>query len=114
MTLSQLNYLSLGQPVSDFALVNQNRLPLFNQLDIRIDKKINFRKTSLDIYLDFQNAGLSKNVSQDYYTFKRNADNTYATTDGKTVKDDGSNAIPVLIPNISQTVIPALGIVFEF
>jgi outer membrane receptor for ferrienterochelin and colicin len=114
MTLSQLNYLSLGQPIPDYALVNQNRLPLFNQLDIRIDKKINFKKTSLDIYLDFQNAGLSKNVSQDYYTFKRNADNTYATTDGKTVKADGSNAIPVLIPNISRTVIPALGIVFEF
>ncbi len=111
MTLSQLNYLSQGQPVLDYALVNQNSLPIFNQLDIRIDKKFNFRKTSLDIYLDFQNATRSKNVSQDTYTFKRNPDNTYATTDGKPIKQDG---IPVLIPDVSQTVIPALGIVFEF
>lgn len=114
MALSQLNYLSQGQPVADYALVNQNRLPFFNQLDIRIDKKINFKKTSLDLYIDFQNASFSKNVSQDYYTFKRNPDNSYVTTDGKTIKADGSNAVPVLIPNISQTVTPAIGVVFEF
>jgi len=114
LVLSQLNYLSQGQPVPDYTRVNQNRLPYFNQLDLRIDKKFNFKKTSLDIYLDFQNAALSKNVSPDYYTFKRNPDNSYATTDGKPVKTDGSNAVPVLIPNIDQTVTPALGIVFEF
>ena len=111
---SQLNYLSQGQPVSDYSRVNQDRLPFFNQLDLRIDKKYNFKKTSLDIYLDFQNAAFSRNVSQDYYTFKRNADNTYATTDGKPIKADGSNAIPVLIANVDQTVTPSIGIVFEF
>jgi len=111
---SQLNYLTLGQPILDYTRTNQNRLPLFNQLDLRIDKKFNFRKSSLDVYLDFQNAALSKNVNQDYYTFKRNPDNSYATTDGKAIKSDGSNAIPVYISNVDQTITPAIGIVFEF
>ncbi len=111
---SQVNYLSLGQAIPDYARVNQDRLPLFNQLDLRIDKKFNFRRSSLDIYLDFQNAAFSKNVGVDYYTFKRNPDNTYATTDGKAIKPDGSNGIPVLIPNADQTITPAIGIVFEF
>jgi hypothetical protein len=114
LSSSQLNYLSLGYPVPDYARINQNRLPAFNQLDIRIDKKINFKRSSLDVYFDFQNALLSKNIDQDYYTFKRNSDNSYATADGKTVKADGSNAIPVLIPNINQTIIPAIGVVYEF
>lgn len=112
--LSRINYLSQGQPVLNYALVNQERLPLFNQLDVRIDKKINFKNSALDIYLDFQNIGFSKTVSQDYYTFKRNADNSYVTTDGNPVAADGSNAVPVLLPNVSQTVIPSLGVVFEF
>ena len=112
--LSRINYLSQGQPILNYALVNQELLPLFNQLDLRIDKKINFKRSALDIYLDFQNIGFSKTVSQDYYTFKRNADNTYATTDGKAVAADGSNAIPVLIPNVSQNIIPSLGVLFEF
>jgi hypothetical protein len=36
------------------------------------------------------------------------------TTDGGPVKADGSNAIPVLLPNINQTIIPSIGVVFEF
>jgi hypothetical protein len=112
--LSRINYLSQGQPILNYALVNQERLPLFNQLDVRIDKKINFKRSALDVYLDFQNIGFSKVVSQDYYTFKRNPDNSYVTTDGKPVAADGSNAVPVLIPNINQTIIPSLGVVFEF
>lgn len=114
MSLSQLNYLTLGQPILDYTQANSKRLPFFNQLDLRIDKKINFKKSALDVYLDFQNIGFAKNVSQDYYTFQRNADNSYTTTDGMPVRQDGSNAIPVLLPNVSQTVIPAIGVLFEF
>lgn len=113
-TASRAEYLSFGQPVPDYSRTNQERLPAFNQLDLRIDKKFNFKNASLDVYLDFQNAAFSKNVSQDYYTFKRNPDNSYATTDGKPVKPDGSNAIPTLLPNIDQTITPAIGILLEF
>lgn len=111
---SQLNYATTGQGILDYSRLNGERLPLFNQLDLRIDKKINFKKVTLDIFFDFQNATFAKNVNKDYYSFQRNADNTFVTTDGKPLKSDGSNGIPVLIENIDQTITPALGIIFEF
>ncbi len=49
------------------------------------------------------------------YTFKRNADNTgFETTDGQPIKQDGSNAIPVILENKSATVIPTIGVMLEF
>jgi hypothetical protein len=114
MVSSRQNYLVTGQGTPDYNRLNENRLPFFNQLDIRFDKKFNFKKSSLNIYLDFQNAAFSKNVNKDYYSFERNPDNSIRTTDGQPVKQDGSNAIPVLIENIDQTVTPAIGIIFEF
>ena len=35
--------------------VNEERLPLFHQLDIRVDKKFVFKKWILTVYLDIQN-----------------------------------------------------------
>jgi len=115
MTASQQNYLMLGQGIPDVPLLNQQRLKNFNQLDFRVDKKINFRKTSLDIYLDVQNLLVQKNESNPDYTFKRNADNTgFETTDGQPVKMDGSNAIPVILTNKTGHPLPSLGIIFQF
>lgn len=112
---SQRTYTITGQGVSDFSKLNSERLPTFNQLDVRVDKKFNFKRTSLNIYLDFQNALMSKSVSKDYYTFKRNADNTgFETTDGKPLKADGSNAIPILLENVDENFTPALGVIFQF
>jgi TonB dependent receptor/CarboxypepD_reg-like domain/TonB-dependent Receptor Plug Domain len=112
---SQRTYTITGQGVSDYSKLNSERLPTFNQLDVRIDKKYNFKRTSLNIYLDFQNALMSKSVAKDYYTFKRNADNTaFETTDGKPLKADGSNAIPILLENVDENFTPALGVIFQF
>jgi hypothetical protein len=50
-----------------------------------------------------------------YFTFKRNADNSgFETTDGKALKADGSNGIPVILKNESKTVTPSIGFTFEF
>ena len=115
MPLSQSTYTITGQGADDYSKLNTERLPLFNQLDLRIDKKFNYKRTTLNIYLDFQNVLMSKSVSKDYYTFQRNADNTdFETTDGKALKADGSNAIPLLIKNEDTTFIPALGIIYQF
>ena len=67
------------------------------------------------MYLDFQNILAFKNESNPDYLFKRNADNSgFETTDGNTLKIDGSNAVPQVLPNVSATVVPSIGIVFEF
>jgi len=115
MAASQQNYLLLGQGIIDAALLHQNRLANYNQLDFRIDKKFNFNKTSLGIYLDVQNLLMQKNETNPNFTFKRNADNTgFATTDGQPMKMDGSNAIPVILTNKTGHPLPSLGVIFEF
>lgn len=115
MAASQQNYMLLGQGIPDATLLNQNRLANYNQLDFRIDKKFNFKKTSLGIYLDVQNLLMQKNETNPNFTFKRNDDNTgFVTTDGQPIKMDGSNAIPVILTNKTGHPLPSLGLIFEF
>lgn len=112
---SRANYLVTGVGTLDFNAINSQTLKPFQQADIRIDKKINFKKTSLDLYIDVQNAARFTSEGIPNYTFKRNADNTgFATTDGNPVKADGSNAIPVLLNNDNTTFVPTIGFIFEF
>ncbi|PBQ30580.1 TonB-dependent receptor [Sphingobacteriaceae bacterium] len=115
LTASQQNYLLLGTGVLDYSKLNSKRLDLFNQLDLRVDKKFNFKRTSLDLFVDVQNILLFRQQSAPNYTFKRNADNTgFETTDGNPVKNDGSNAIPVILQNDDLSATPTIGIIFEF
>lgn len=49
------------------------------------------------------------------YTFMRNATNTaFATTDGLTVKPNGSNAIPTFVKNDDPFVTPTIGLIVAF
>ncbi len=115
LNLSQQNYLLLGTGVLDYSKLNSDRLNLFNQLDLRIDKKFNFKRTSLDLFIDVQNVLLFRQESAPSYTFKRNVDNTgFETTDGNAIKNDGSNAIPVILQNNDLSATPTIGIIFEF
>ncbi len=112
---SQQTYLLLGTGTLDFNNLNTKRLNTFNQLDLRIDKKFNFKKTSLDIFIDVQNILLFKQQGTPQYTFKRNTDNTgFETTDGNAIKTDGSNAIPVILDNTTVLPTPSIGLIFEF
>lgn len=112
---STANYLATGIGTYDYALLNSRRLPVFQQLDFRIDKKFNFKRTSLDLFLDFQNVFLYKTPYLPKFTFQRNEDNTgFATTDGNALAGDGSNAIPYIIGQNSATIVPSIGFIFEF
>ncbi len=115
-TLASLrNYALTGTGVLDFTKLNTLFLPVFTQTDLRVDKKFNFKKISLDAYIDIQNLFLNKQVSPGYYTFKRKADDSgFETTDGLPLKADGSNAIPVFLKNESTNVTPTLGFILEF
>jgi hypothetical protein len=112
---SQRIYLANGRGVYDYTQLNQQRLPDFQQLDIRIDKTFNFKSVSLIVYADIQNALLYKTPSLPKYTFERNAAGTdFETTDGQAIRFDGSNAIPLLLRDRSATAVPSLGFIFEF
>ncbi len=115
MNASRLNYLSLGRGVFDYAQLNSMRLRGFHSADIRIDKKWNFRKTTIDLFLDITNFLRARNQPLPNFTFTRNANNTaFITTDGRALKADGSNAIPILLQDDSANFIPSIGLIVEF
>ncbi len=112
---SQQNYVTLGVGVPDYSRLNSERLTAFSQLDFRIDKRINFSKTSLNLYVDIQNILKNQNANFPKYTFKRTADNAaFLTTDNKPLQTDGSNAIPYILNTKSGNLIPSIGLIFEF
>jgi hypothetical protein len=114
-TQSRLNYLSQGVGTLNYQQLNSNRLTGFNSSDVRIDKKWNLRKVTIDVFIDVTNWYVAKNPAIPEYTFKRNAANTgFETTDGLPVKPDGSNAIPTRVKNDDAFVTPSLGVIFEF
>jgi hypothetical protein len=105
----------LGTGILDFTRLNTERLISFNQLDLRVDKKYNFKKTTLDLYIDIQNLFRFPSPDLPEYTFTRNAENTdFVTTDGQPLKQDGSNAIPLILQDQSPFFVPTIGFIFEF
>jgi outer membrane receptor for ferrienterochelin and colicin len=112
---SQANFLSQGQGIFDYSKLNNLRLGGYNSSDVRIDKKWNFKKMTIDLFLDVTNWYVAKNPAVPLFTFKRTADNTaFATTDGQPIKINGSNGIPVKLSNDDAQVTPTLGFIVEF
>lgn len=115
LAASQQNFALLGTGILDYSRLNTQRLRNFRQLDFRLDKMYNYKKTSLDLFIDFQNVLLTEQEGTPYYTFKRKEDNSgYATTDGQALRPDGSNGIPIILSNFSKNITPSIGIIFEF
>ncbi|HMP86653.1 MAG TPA: hypothetical protein PKE63_05210, partial [Lacibacter sp.] len=118
------NYPFTNAPVFDYSRVNSDRLPAFNAADLRIDKKWNFRKWSLDLFLDVQNLYNSNNPTQPGFTLKRNPDNTIATSTGEPYNpgvfgnpqapNNRQLAVPAILPNTSGSRLPSMGFVVEF
>ena len=84
-------------------------------MDLRIDKKWNFRKWTLDLFLDVQNLLVTQNPAYPPFTFQRLENNEgFATTDGQAIKEDGSNAIPFILKNEDSIATPSIGFIVEF
>lgn len=112
---SQLNYISIGAGTPDNTQFNDARLGAFHAMDIRLDKKWNFQKWSLDVFIDVTNVYGSVQPQYPQYTFERTPDNSaFATTDGQAVRADGSNAIPYVIRESDPVTIPSIGFIIAF
>jgi hypothetical protein len=104
-----------GRGVLNNDELNTLRLAPFWQFDFRLDKKFNFKRTTLDLFLDVQNALVTKNESAPNFVFKRNADNTdFLTTDGQPLLQNGANGVPQVNIDRSAIPTPTIGIIFEF
>ena len=111
---SRATFATTGVGVLDFGRFNTQRLGYFQQLDFRLDKKVNLRRTTFDFYVDVTNALLSKNPVPPQYSFRRQPDNSFDTTDGQPLRSDGSNGQPLLLDTASALVTPTIGFVLEF
>jgi hypothetical protein len=112
---SRISSVVNGAGTLNYAQLNTLRLGNFSQLDFRLDKKINFKRTTLDLYIDVSNALLTANPSIPNFTFKRKADNSdFETTDGKPLAPNGSNGIVVAPAPADAIPTPTIGFIFEF
>ena len=118
------NYPFTGQGVLDDGRINSLRLESFNAMDLRVDKKWNFRKWSLNLFLDIQNLYNSLNPVQPGFTLQRNADGSIATRDGSpynpgdyndlSAPNNRQSAIPVILSQDSGARLPSIGFVVGF
>jgi len=97
-----------GQGYPDYNLYNTERLSNFHQLDLRIDKEYFFKKWSLNVYFDGQNAYNFKSINPDVLVLQRDAN-------GIPLKDpnDPTRYSLKYLPSESGTVLPTLGIIIE-
>ncbi len=51
----------------DFTQYNQQRLPAYSAVDIRIDRRWSFRSVQLDVYVDIQNLFGAENITGTYW-----------------------------------------------
>lgn len=99
----------MGKAYLDFNNVNSLRLKPFHQLDLRIDKTFFFTKNTLKLYLDIQNA----------YNFKSDEPDRITNLD-KTGVAQINPSVPTkyLLRTIesegSGTIIPTIGLIFDF
>ena len=114
-TDSRRNYAANGTGILDYNRFNQLRLGSFQQSDIRIDKKWNFKKTTLDFFIDVQNWTAFKTPVLPQYTFDRDfGTRQFITTDGQPLSGDGSNAVPRIFVTNTSIPLPTIGVIFEF
>jgi hypothetical protein len=122
--LSKENYPFTSEPVLDYPNLNTLRLQAFHAMDLRVDKKFNFSKWSLDLYLDIQNLYNSLNPTTPGYTLQRNPDGSIATSTGASYNpgiygnpnavNNRQQAIGVLFPQDSGSRLPSVGFIVEF
>ena len=112
---SRRNYATIGSGILNYERFNELRLGNFQQSDFRIDKKWNFRKVALDLFIDVQNWTAFKSPVLPQYTFDRNLETgAFITSDGQALRSDGSNAFPKIIVESSSTPLPTIGFILEF
>lgn len=112
---SRINYSTQGIGILDYSQFNQLRLGTFQQSDIRIDKKWNFKKITLDVFIDIQNWTANKKPTLPQYTFDRDLNTgAFITSNNQPLAPDGSNAFPKIILENNSTLLPTIGFIIEF
>lgn len=98
-----------GQGILDYNQLNQQRGTNYHQLNIRVDKRFDLKKMSLQLYLDIQNAYAYKTTLAPILLLVRD-DAGNPVTD----PNDPSRYLTKSVENTSGILQPSIGIIFEF
>lgn len=93
----------------DYDQLNSQRLGPNHGLDIRIDKKWYLKKTSLNLYVDIQNVYNAQIEQPSFFTVKRDDNGSPIVNENLPNSYDWK-----YISNVSGTVLPSIGLMFEF
>lgn len=96
-----------GRAYYDYSRYNQERLPVFGQLDVRVDKIFYLKKCMLGFYLDIQNITASKLRRPDALMSTGQIENPSAPLAEQ-------RYVMKSIRQESGTLLPTLGITFEY
>lgn len=89
--------------IPDFNKLGDEKLGVFSQVDIRIDKKWNLKKLSFNLFFEIQNALAQEAPQPSSFALGRNMDGT--PTNPRTLHQ---------LPTEDGTIIPSIGIVLDF
>jgi Carboxypeptidase regulatory-like domain/TonB-dependent Receptor Plug Domain len=95
---------SYPEIIVDYSQLGQEKIGVFNQLDFRLDKKWNFKKYALDVFIDVQNL-LNQQIPQfPSYGLDRNEITGQINLPNKLVQ----------VPDAKSASIPSIGIILDF
>ena len=84
-SLNKANWDVRGVALPDYNLLNSERLGLFSQVDMRVDKVWYLKKTSINFYIDLQNVLNKEYVGQETLIAAQNPDGSLITDPGNTL-----------------------------
>ena len=99
---------ALGGPYSDFTRINSERFAAFHQLDVRIDKVFYLNKFTAKFYIDIQNLYNFQAEQNDIVLREKDNLGNFV------LLDNGTKYSLRRVKNTTGTVLPTLGITFEF
>ena len=90
--------------IYDYINMGSQKIDVFSQADLRIDKKWNFKNLSFNFFIDIQNVLAQINPQPEEFGLQRNIDGSLVFPE---------NLIPIQSER-SRSPIPSFGLVFDF
>jgi hypothetical protein len=103
------NWDARGTALLDYNQLNNLRLGNFNQLDLRVDKVWYKKKWSLNLYIDIQNILGFTYLGPETLIAQQSADGTLVKNANNPLQYNAE-----YLPNESGTVLPTIGVIFDF
>lgn len=107
----------LGRGIRDYELINTQRGGVFNELDVRVDKKFYFKNWTLDVYLDLRNVTANRVSNFELLLDRPLDDNNQPIGDATIINPDvpysEQRYLLKEIDTATGLILPTLGLVIE-